>query len=98
VTNLLSSGVTFVSMSANRGTYTAPPAGEAGTVTWYLGEMQAYDNEVAELAVTVIVRGKTTITQTSTVSGDVDDPNEANNTASITVTVQSGSGGGGKKN
>jgi uncharacterized repeat protein (TIGR01451 family)/CSLREA domain-containing protein len=98
VTNLLSSGVTFVSMRTNRGTYTAPPAGEAGTVTWYLGEMQAYDNEVAELAVTVIVRGKTTITQTSTVSGDVDDPNEANNTASITVTVQSGSGGGGKKN
>jgi uncharacterized repeat protein (TIGR01451 family)/CSLREA domain-containing protein len=98
VTNLLSSGVTFVSMSANRGTYTAPPPGEAGTVTWYLDEMQAHDNEVAELAVTVIVRGRTTITHTATVSGDVDDPNEANNTASITVTVQPGGGGGGKEN
>jgi len=35
----------------------------------------------------VIVRGKTSITNTATVSSDTPDPNPANNTASITTSV-----------
>jgi hypothetical protein len=47
-------------------------------------------NEVAEIKVTVLVRGKTTVTSTATVTGDVADPNTANNSAAITVSVVSG--------
>ena len=65
VTNVLSSGVTFVSARANRGALTAPPAGETGTVTWNLGDMLDHANEVADIVVTVIVRGKTAITNTA---------------------------------
>jgi uncharacterized surface anchored protein len=49
--------------------------------------------------VTVLVKGRTTITNTASVTGDVADPNEANNSAAIRVSVASGTGGkgGGKK-
>jgi hypothetical protein len=74
-------------VSANRGTLTGPPVGETGTVSWYLGALDDGANEVAELVVTVRVRSKTTITHTSTVTGDVMDPNPANDSASLTVSV-----------
>lgn len=92
VTDLLSSGVTFVEARHNKGTHTAPPRGETGTVTWYLGDMADQDNEVAEIVVTVLVKGKTTITNTATVTSDASDPNDANNSASIRVSVGAGSG------
>jgi uncharacterized repeat protein (TIGR01451 family)/CSLREA domain-containing protein len=94
VTNVLSSGVTFVSAQANKGALTAPPAGETGTVTWNLGDMVDHANEVAEIVVTVIVRGRTAITNTASATGDVVDPNPANNMASITTSVGAGAGGG----
>ena len=97
VSDVLSSGVTFVEIRTNKGTTTAPPKGETGTVTWSLGDLLDQANETAEIKVTVLVRGKTTITNTATVAGDVPDPNSANNSASITVSVASGSGGGSKK-
>ena len=92
LTNVLSSGVTFVSARVNNGTITAPPQGETGTVTWKLGDMLDQANEVAEIKVTVIVRGKTTITNSAAVTGDVADPNAANNSAAITVSIASGGG------
>lgn len=99
VTDLLPTGSTFFEARKNRGTVTAPPKGETGTVTWYVGELVDQANEVAEIVVTVLVKGKTTITNTASVTGDVSDPNEANNTAAIKVSVTSGTGGkgGGKK-
>lgn len=98
VNDVLSSGVTFVAIAYNKGNHTAPPAGETGTVTWYLGDMADQANEVAEIKVTVLVKGKATITNTATVAGAVTDPNEANNTAAITVSVGAGgSSGGGRK-
>jgi hypothetical protein len=51
------------------------------------------DQEEAQIAVTVIVRGRTEITNTATVSSDSFDLNLANNTASITATVSPGKGG-----
>jgi uncharacterized repeat protein (TIGR01451 family)/CSLREA domain-containing protein len=93
VTDLLPSGTTFVEARHNKGTHTAPPRGETGTVTWSLGDLLDQANEVAELTVTVIVRGKTTITNTASVTGDVADPNAANNAASIKVSIAPGASG-----
>jgi hypothetical protein len=55
-------------------------------------------NEFAEIQVTVLVKGKTTITNTATATTLAADPNLANNTAAITLTVAPGTGGnGGRK-
>jgi uncharacterized repeat protein (TIGR01451 family)/CSLREA domain-containing protein len=98
LTNLLSSGVTFVQAGVNTGTVIAPPSGETGTVTWNLGTLSSNANEVATITVTVLVRGRTTITNTASVTGDVTDPNPGNNSAAITVSVAAGgSSGGGRK-
>ncbi len=86
----LSSGTTFVSASASKGRFTAPPVGQSGTVTWYLGNVLKDEQDAAQIKVTVIIRGKTTITNTATVSSDTTDPNPANNSASLTTTVVSG--------
>jgi len=93
LTDVLSSGVTFVGASANKGTITAPPKGETGTVTWNLGTMANNGNEAVTIKVTVLVKGKTTVTNTASVAGAIADPNAANNSAAITVSVAAGSGG-----
>ena len=93
VNDALSSGTTFVSAQANKGTFTKPPVGQTGTVTWAIGNMQSADEEAAQIKVTVLVKGKTTVTNTATVSSDSADPNPANNTASITVSVAAGTTG-----
>jgi len=93
VNDFLSSGMTFVSAKANRGTFTAPPVGQTGTVTWNLGRWLRNSEESAQIKVTVILKGKTTVTNSVTVSSDTPDPNMANNSASITTTVAAGNGG-----
>jgi uncharacterized repeat protein (TIGR01451 family) len=89
----LSSGTTFMSAVATKGHFTTPPSGQTGTVTWFVGDMDPEDQEDARIAVTVIVRGRTEITSTATISSDSFELNPANNTASITLTVMPGSGG-----
>ena len=69
------------------------PLGETGTVTWSVGDRLDQANEVAQITVTVLVKGKTTITNTASVTGDVSDPNAANNSAFLRVSVASGSAG-----
>jgi uncharacterized repeat protein (TIGR01451 family) len=93
VNDLLSSGSTFISASANRGVFTGPPIGQTGTVTWYVGDLLNNGQESAQISVTVIVRGRTTITNTASVTSNTADPNTANNTASITTSVAQGGGG-----
>jgi uncharacterized repeat protein (TIGR01451 family) len=95
VNDLLSSGTTFYNAQANRGHFTAPPRGQTGTVTWYLGDLLNNGQESAQISVTVIVRGRTTITNTASVTSNTADPNTANNTASITTSVAPGGGGNG---
>jgi uncharacterized repeat protein (TIGR01451 family) len=90
LTNVLSSGVTFVSATHAKGTHTAPPAGETGTVTWTLGTMADQANEFTEIKVTVRIKGKTSITNVASVTAEVIDPNTANNTASLQTTVAAG--------
>ena len=90
VTNVLSTGVTFVSATHGKGTHTAPPAGETGTVTWYLGDLLDQGNETTDIQVTVRIKGRTTITNKADVASDAVDPNPANNTASLTTSVAAG--------
>lgn len=90
INDTLSSGVTFVSAQANKGSFAAPPVGQTGTVTWNLGNLQNGDQEAAQIQVTVVIRGKTTITNTATVSSSTNDPNQGSNSSSLTTTVQSG--------
>ena len=91
VTNVLSAGVTFVSATHANGTHTAPPEGETGTVTWYLGDLLDQGNETTDIKVTVRIKGRTTVTNTASVASDAVDPNTANNTAALTVSVAAGS-------
>jgi uncharacterized repeat protein (TIGR01451 family) len=91
--DLLSSGTTFYSVRANRGHFTAPQRGQTGTVTWYLGDLLNNGQESTQISVTVIVRGKTTITNTASVTSNTSDPNMANNTASLTTSVAPGGNG-----
>ena len=93
VNDVLATGSTFVSARANRGSFTAPPIGQTGTVTWYVGDLLNNGQEAAQIVVTVIVRGRTTITNTASVTSNTADPNPANNSASITVTVAPGGRG-----
>ena len=93
VNDTLSSGTTFVSAQANRGNFTTPPTNQTGTVTWNLGDLSNGDAEGAQLVVKVIARGRTTITNTASASTDSSDPNPANNTAAITVSVAAGATG-----
>ena len=88
--DVLSSGTTFVGATANKGHFTAPPPSQTGAVTWYLNELLNGDREAAQIQVTVIVRGRTTITNATSVFSPTFDPNMANNNASITVSVASG--------
>jgi len=95
--NTISSGATFVSAQASKGSFTTPPPNQSGVVTWYLGELSNGQATSAQLVVTVIVRGKTTITNTATVSTTSTDSNSVNNSASITTSIASGSSKGGRK-
>jgi uncharacterized repeat protein (TIGR01451 family) len=94
VNDVLSSGTTFHNAQANRGHFTAPPIGQTGTVTWYVGDILNNGQESAQIIVTVIVRGNTTITNTASVTSNIADPNTANNTAAITISVARGGGNG----
>ena len=75
VNDTLSSSTTFVSANANKGFLKAPPVGQTSTVTWYLGELLPTGQDAAQIEVTVIIRGKTTITNTATVQSNTPDPN-----------------------
>ena len=97
VNDVLPDSTTFYRAQSNKGRFTTPPQDQNGTVTWYVGDMPANDQQNAQLTVTVIIKGKSTITNIAKVKSDNPDPNEDNNTASIKVTVWSGTSGGGKK-
>ena len=92
VTDTLSSSTTFVSATTNKGNVAGPPAGQSGTITWQLGDIASGSTTQGTLSVTVIVRGKTTIVNTATVTADSPDPTPSNNTASITTKVGAGKG------
>jgi uncharacterized repeat protein (TIGR01451 family) len=91
VNDVIPSGSTFVSANSNKGSFNAPPVGQSGVVTWNVGSLANESQSSAQIEVTVILKGKGTITNTATVSSSTGDPNAANNEASITVSVGAGS-------
>ena len=97
INDTLSSGTTFVSAKANKGSFTAPSLNQTGVVTWNLGDLSNGSAEDAQLVVKVIIKGKTTITNTASASTASSDPNLTNNSAAITTTVASGGSTGGRK-
>jgi len=97
VNDVLPANTTFYRAQSNVGSFTTPPKDQNGPVTWYVGDMPANTQQEAQLTVTVIIKGKSTITNIAKVKSTNPDPNEDNNTASIQVTVWSGTSGGGKK-
>ena len=92
VTATLPSDVAFVQARSKTGTLASPPAGQTGVVTWTLGDLVSGAKETVEIEVTVLPRGKSSITSTATVTGRVADPSLANNSASVTVSINPGTG------
>lgn len=90
VTDVLSSGTTFVGAQTTKGNVTTPPAGQTGVVTWSLGDVASGAATQAKLTVTVKVRGKTTVINTATIVSDSLDPSPTNNATSITTKVGAG--------
>ncbi|MDQ6883665.1 MAG: sortase [Candidatus Dormibacteraeota bacterium] len=81
VTDLLPTGLTFVSSSPSVGSYAA------GTGVWNIGAMLSGSS--ATLTVTATVTATGTITNTATKSAEVElDPNSGNNSASASITGQ----------
>jgi uncharacterized repeat protein (TIGR01451 family) len=101
VKDLISSGTGFLNARATKGSFAAPPVNESGAVVWTLGDMANGAAEGAELVVSVLVKGKTTVTNLAVVNSDAEDPDAGNNVASITTSVaaggNNGNGNGGNK-
>jgi len=88
VTDVTPSGTTFVSVSPNTGSCTAPPVGGTGTVTCTVGTMANGTSLKITLVVNVNATSGNVITDTATVTSTTSDPHTTNNTATATTTVQ----------
>ncbi|MEI3790623.1 MULTISPECIES: DUF6923 family protein [unclassified Chryseobacterium] len=78
VNDLLPSGYTYVSSTTSTGTY------NSGTGVWTVGSLNA--GASATLQVNAIVKSTGSYMNTATISGDLLDPDNTNNTASVTPT------------
>ncbi|MFZ0769904.1 MAG: SBBP repeat-containing protein [Candidatus Sulfotelmatobacter sp.] len=87
VTDATPTGTTFVSVTPNAGTCTAPPVGGTGTVTCTVGAMANGTSLKITLVVNVNAASGSVITDTATVTSTTYDPNLKNNTATAKTTV-----------
>jgi uncharacterized repeat protein (TIGR01451 family) len=87
VTDATPTGTTFVSVTPNTGTCTAPPVGGTGNVTCSVSTMPNGTSLKITLVVNVNAASGSTITDTATVTSSISDPNTKNNTATVTTTV-----------
>jgi uncharacterized repeat protein (TIGR01451 family) len=87
VSDATPAGTTFVSVTPNTGTCTAPPVGGTGTVTCTVGTMGNGNTLKVTLVVNVNATSGNTITDTATVTSTTSDPNTKNNSATATTTV-----------
>jgi uncharacterized repeat protein (TIGR01451 family) len=88
VSDTTPTGTTFVSVSPNTGSCSAPPVGGTGTATCTVGTMGSETSLKITLVVNVNASSGNTITDTATVTSRTYDPNSKNNTATATTTVQ----------
>jgi uncharacterized repeat protein (TIGR01451 family) len=89
VSDPVPSGTLFASASANKGSLTTPATGGTGMVTWSVGNLLNGTAGAAQINVTVLVKGKTPIINTATVTSDTCELNTANNTATVSVSTKS---------
>jgi uncharacterized repeat protein (TIGR01451 family) len=87
VTDATPTGTTFVSVTPNTGTCTAPPVGGTGNVVCTVGTMADGISLKITLVVNVNAASGSTITDTATVTSTISDPHTTNNTATATTTV-----------
>jgi len=87
VTDAVPQGTTFLGATTSQGSFTAPPVGFAGTVTYNLGGLANGASATMTLTVKVSLKGNTLIVNTAKVtsSSATTDPNEDNNTVTITT-------------
>ncbi|MDP4202455.1 MAG: DUF11 domain-containing protein [Bacteroidota bacterium] len=78
VSDLLPSGYTYVSSNPSQGTYTN------ATGVWAVGTLN--DQASATLDITATVNASGSYTNAATITGDLNDPSSANNSASVTPT------------
>jgi hypothetical protein len=87
VTDPVPSGTVFDSATTTSGSVTLV-GGNTGTVRWSVGDMLTSDTTSAQLKIKVVVKGKSLITNTATVTSDTPDPNTANNTATVSTSTK----------
>lgn len=87
VTDATPTGTTFVRVTPNAGTCTAPPVGGTGNVVCTVGTMGKGTTLKITLVVNVDASSGSVITDTATVTSTISDPNTKNNTATATTTV-----------
>jgi uncharacterized repeat protein (TIGR01451 family) len=87
VTDVTPTGTTFVSVTPNTGSCTAPPVGGTGTVTCTVGTMGSGVTFKITLVLNVNASSGSTITDTATVTSTTSDPNTKNNSSTATTTV-----------
>ncbi len=87
VTDATPTGTTFVSVTPNTGSCTAPPVGGTGNVTCTVGTMANGTSLKISLVVNVNASSGSIITDKATVTSNTSDPNSKNNTATATTTV-----------
>jgi uncharacterized repeat protein (TIGR01451 family) len=87
VTDVTPAGTTFVSVTPNTGSCTAPPVGGTGTVTCTVGTMTNGTSLKITLVVNVNAAAGNVVTDTAAVTATTSDPNTKNNSATATTTV-----------
>jgi uncharacterized repeat protein (TIGR01451 family) len=91
LTDVLPSGVTFISCTSGQGTCTGPAVGTTGTVTANIGTLGSYSFNTVPVTFTVRVTAApaTNLVNTATAASTLPDPVGANNSATrITGVVQ----------
>jgi uncharacterized repeat protein (TIGR01451 family) len=87
VSDATPTGTTFVSVTPNTGSCTAPPVGGTGTVTCTVGTMASGTSLKITLVVNVNASSGSVITDTATATSTTYDPNMKNNTATAATNV-----------
>ena len=87
VSNATPAGTVFASASSSQGTVTAPAIGSNGTVRVNLGNLPASARATISVAVTVVAKPGTVLTDTATVTATTPDLNGSNNSATQKTTV-----------
>lgn len=89
MTDVLPGATQFTTIAPGPGwSCTTPPVGTSGTLTCDALALASGTSSSISFTVRVVSSGKSTVTNTAEVSSEVDDPDAADNIASVTTSVQ----------